>query len=187
MSGEKHCVVFAIAVGLGVLGPASTAWPQTGGYDYEYEGGYVKPCSLEGVNPAYHPEIFANPTAARGYGFAHAELPRRSRSSGDGNRRERKPKRVTPPQDRSGQDLPQDRQKGVNIPGDGPGRCARNGAGGAGHQQAFISVRLKTASPVPVIRENVISCLHDRVARVAALGVVRLRRLVGQGAGPKRS
>ena len=72
MSGEKHCVVFAIAVGLGVLGPASTAWPQTGGYDYEYEGGYVKPCSLEGVNPAYHPEIFANPTAARGYGFARS-------------------------------------------------------------------------------------------------------------------
>lgn len=35
-----------------------------------------------------------------------------------------------------------------------------------------------TASSVSVIRENVISCLHFCVAREAALGVVRLRRLV---------
>jgi len=41
-------------------------------------------------------------------------------------------------------------------------------------------------SPVPVIRKHVISCLHDRVAREAALGVVPLRRLVSQGAGPER-
>jgi hypothetical protein len=33
-------------------------------------------------------------------------------------------------------------------------------------------------SPLPVLRENVISCLHYRVAREPALGVVRLRRLV---------
>jgi hypothetical protein len=66
MSGEKHFVTFAIAVGLGVLGPASTAWAQ---YDYEYQGGYVKPCSLDGVNPAYHLEIFGNPAAAREFGF----------------------------------------------------------------------------------------------------------------------
>src|SRR5205823_14996350 len=38
-------------------------------------------------------------------------------------------------------------------------------------------------SPLPVVRENVISCLHDRVAREPALGVVPLRRLVSQGAG----
>ena len=72
MSGEKHFIAFAIAVSLGVLGPASTAWAQDGGYDYEYEGGYVKPCSLVGVNPAYHPEIFGNPAAAREYGFAQS-------------------------------------------------------------------------------------------------------------------
>ena len=40
-----------------------------------------------------------------------------------------------------------------------------------------------TASPVPVLRENVISCLHERMARKPALGVVRLRWLVSQGAG----
>jgi hypothetical protein len=72
MNGGKHFIAFAIAVSLGVFGPASTAWAQVGGYDYEYEGGYVKPCSLVGVNPAYHPEIFANPAAAREYGFAQS-------------------------------------------------------------------------------------------------------------------
>jgi hypothetical protein len=72
MSGEKHFIAFAIAVSLGVLGAASTAWAQSGGYDYEYEGGYVKPCSLDGVNPAHHPEIFANPAVAGGYGFAQS-------------------------------------------------------------------------------------------------------------------
>jgi hypothetical protein len=72
MSGEKHFVAFAIAFSLGVFGPAAAAWAQTGGYDFEYEGGYVKPCSLDGVNPAYHPEIFANPAVAREYGFAQS-------------------------------------------------------------------------------------------------------------------
>ena len=46
--------------------------------------------------------------------------------------------------------------------------------------------RIDTASPVPVIRENVISCLRHRVAREPALGVVPLRRLVSQGAGSER-
>ena len=32
-------------------------------------GGAVMPCSLDGVNPVYHPDIFGNPTAARSYGF----------------------------------------------------------------------------------------------------------------------
>jgi hypothetical protein len=35
-----------------------------------------------------------------------------------------------------------------------------------------------SASPLPVSRENIIFCLHFRVAREPALGVVRLRRLV---------
>jgi hypothetical protein len=70
MSGEKHFIAFAIVVSLGVLGSATTAWAQAGGYDFEYEGGYVKPCSLDGVNPAYHPDIFGTPAAAREFGFA---------------------------------------------------------------------------------------------------------------------
>jgi hypothetical protein len=32
-------------------------------------GGFVIPCSLVGVNPAYHPRIFADPGVARQYGF----------------------------------------------------------------------------------------------------------------------
>ncbi len=33
-------------------------------------GGSVVPCSLNGVNPVHHPEIFGNPAvAAREYGF----------------------------------------------------------------------------------------------------------------------
>src|SRR5580658_1887304 len=39
------------------------------------------------------------------------------------------------------------------------------------------------ASPVPVIREDVISHLHACVAREPALGIVPLRRLVSHGAG----
>src|SRR5262249_30639509 len=40
-------------------------------------------------------------------------------------------------------------------------------------------------SPLSVIRENVISLLHYRVAREPALSVVRLRWLVSLGARPK--
>ncbi len=39
---------------------------------YYYQGcrGFVVPCSLDGVNPAYHPSIFGNPRVAREqYGF----------------------------------------------------------------------------------------------------------------------
>jgi hypothetical protein len=40
---------------------------------YEYRGGFVKPCSLDGVNPAHHPGIFGNPAFARSiYGFVQS-------------------------------------------------------------------------------------------------------------------
>jgi hypothetical protein len=32
-------------------------------------GGYVIACSLDSVNPVYHPRIFGNPAVAREYGF----------------------------------------------------------------------------------------------------------------------
>src|SRR5262249_25354647 len=41
-------------------------------------------------------------------------------------------------------------------------------------------------SPPPVVREHVISCPHDGVAREPALGVVRLRWLVGRGGRRER-
>lgn len=40
--------------------------------DRNYRGGYVKPCSLDGVNPVYHPDIFGNPAAARSFGFVRS-------------------------------------------------------------------------------------------------------------------
>ena len=38
MRGQKHCVVFAMLVGLGTLVPGSAAWAG-GGYNYEQDGG----------------------------------------------------------------------------------------------------------------------------------------------------
>jgi hypothetical protein len=35
-------------------------------------GGSVVPCSLDGVNPARHPEIFGNPAVAASYGFVRS-------------------------------------------------------------------------------------------------------------------
>jgi hypothetical protein len=32
-------------------------------------GGSVRPCSLDGVNPAHHPQIFGNAATAREFGF----------------------------------------------------------------------------------------------------------------------
>ncbi len=40
--------------------------------DREDKGGAITPCSLDGVNPAYHPKIFGNPAVARSYGFIKA-------------------------------------------------------------------------------------------------------------------
>jgi hypothetical protein len=68
MGGKKAFVVLAIGTALGVLGTSSAAWSF---FDGRYDrGGFVKPCSLDGVNPAYHPDIFGNPPLARAvYGF----------------------------------------------------------------------------------------------------------------------
>jgi hypothetical protein len=75
MKGQKHCVVFAMLVGLGALVLGSAAWAG-GGYDYEQDGGNwggsVKACSLAGVNPVHHPEIFGNPAVARSMGFVQS-------------------------------------------------------------------------------------------------------------------
>ena len=69
MRGRKAAVVLAaVAAVLGVLGTSSAAWSYYDGRTFR--GGFVKPCSLDGVNPVYHPEIFGNPALARSvYGF----------------------------------------------------------------------------------------------------------------------
>jgi hypothetical protein len=70
MSTKSTVVVTAIAVALGLVGTASASDRQD---DRNKErGGFVVACSLSGVNPVYHPEIFGNPAVARSYGFVRA-------------------------------------------------------------------------------------------------------------------
>jgi hypothetical protein len=65
MSGKKSFIALAVATGLGVVGAASVALAQDAAGT-----GSVSPCSLAGVNPADHPNIFGNPEVARQqYGF----------------------------------------------------------------------------------------------------------------------
>jgi hypothetical protein len=60
-------VASAIAIALGFAGVASANDRDN---DRTRErGGSVIPCSLDGVNPVYHPEIFGNAAVARSYGF----------------------------------------------------------------------------------------------------------------------
>jgi hypothetical protein len=64
--------VLAIFAVLGGLVAATSAWSQIAGIPRE--GGFVKPCSLDGVNPVYHPEVFGNRAVAlREYGFVQSK------------------------------------------------------------------------------------------------------------------
>jgi hypothetical protein len=36
-------------------------------------GGSVRPCSLDGVNPVHHPQIFGNAASAREFGFVRSD------------------------------------------------------------------------------------------------------------------
>ena len=70
MIGNRVFVALAVTTAMGVLG-AAPAMASKDDIDTRGErGGSVMPCSLSGVNPAVHPEIFGNPAvAARQYGF----------------------------------------------------------------------------------------------------------------------
>jgi hypothetical protein len=71
MSGNRAFVaLLAITTMLGVLASAAWAWDD----DYWWrKRGFVIPCSLVGVNPLYHPDIFGNPAVARDmYGFVRS-------------------------------------------------------------------------------------------------------------------
>ena len=68
MTGNKAFVVIAITTALGILGTAFAAASDHNG-NQERPRSYVVPCSLVGVNPAYHPDIFGNPAVAKAYGF----------------------------------------------------------------------------------------------------------------------
>jgi hypothetical protein len=60
MTARKSFIVGAISVTLGIVGVSSAF----------AEVGRVRPCSLHGVNPVHHPEVFKDPeTAKEHYGF----------------------------------------------------------------------------------------------------------------------
>jgi hypothetical protein len=56
-------------IALAALLMFGTASAALAGDQTDERGGYVMPGSLDGVNPAYHPGIFGNPSVARSYGF----------------------------------------------------------------------------------------------------------------------
>jgi hypothetical protein len=70
MTRDKAFVVIAITTALGILGTASAAASDRDGRGVPR--GYVVPCSLNGVNSVYPPDIFGDPAAARSFGFVRS-------------------------------------------------------------------------------------------------------------------
>jgi hypothetical protein len=71
MNRKKKTFV-AIAMTAVLLSASSAAWAAMEEGDKSNQGGSVNPCSLDGVNPAHHPEIFGNPAVAASYGFVRS-------------------------------------------------------------------------------------------------------------------
>ena len=72
MTERKAFVALVVTTAvLGILGAASAAANDRGD-ERSRERGSVRPCSLDGVNPVFHPEIFGNPAAAAAYGFVRS-------------------------------------------------------------------------------------------------------------------
>jgi hypothetical protein len=71
MSEKKVLVALAVVTALGMLGAASAVANDRSDNRGE-KGGAVQRCSLDGVNPVHHPEIFGNAAAAASFGFVQA-------------------------------------------------------------------------------------------------------------------
>ena len=68
---KKAFVAFTVVTALGMLGAASAVANERDDNRGE-RGGSVVRCSLDGVNPAQHPEVFGNAATAASYGFVQA-------------------------------------------------------------------------------------------------------------------
>ena len=68
MRVKRALALSAAITALGVVGSASALANQNRDRDRD-RGGFVTPCSLVGVNPAYHPEVFSSAAVAAQYGF----------------------------------------------------------------------------------------------------------------------
>jgi hypothetical protein len=71
MNTRKALVALAAITTLGILDAAALAGTEREDHGQD-RGGAVVPCSLAGVNPAHHPEIFGNAAAAKSFGFVQA-------------------------------------------------------------------------------------------------------------------
>jgi hypothetical protein len=70
MSGKSAIIMFAASAAMVVLGVVAAA---ASDHEQMNDRDRVRPCSLDGVNPVYHPEIFGNPAIARAYyGFVRS-------------------------------------------------------------------------------------------------------------------
>jgi hypothetical protein len=69
--GSRTFVALAVTAALGILGAASAAASEHNDHGRE-RGGSVVPCSLDGVNPVHHPEIFGNAATAQSFGFVQS-------------------------------------------------------------------------------------------------------------------
>jgi hypothetical protein len=72
-SGQKAFITLAIIAAVGFLGTTSAAWSKFDIYDRNHQGTFVIPCSLDGINPVWHSDIFGNPAVARAYGFIQSK------------------------------------------------------------------------------------------------------------------
>jgi hypothetical protein len=74
MNGKKAFVALSVGA-LGIFGVLAAAFGA--GMDREprepRQPGAVMPCSLDGINPAYHPQVFGNAASARELGFVQAK------------------------------------------------------------------------------------------------------------------
>jgi hypothetical protein len=71
MIGNKTLSTLLLATALGALAVTSAVASDRSNSRSD-RGGYVLPGSLDGVNPAYHPDIFGNPAVAAAYGFVQS-------------------------------------------------------------------------------------------------------------------
>jgi hypothetical protein len=67
----KIALIGLIATTAVVASPAPSLAGMGDGGDHMGGGGVVR-CSLDGINPAHHPEIFGNPAVAASYGFVRS-------------------------------------------------------------------------------------------------------------------
>lgn len=72
MSGNRTLIAMSAAIALGIFGAASAAQANDSGENNM--GGSVRPGSMDGVNPVFHPGWFGQ-TSSAGNAYGYAPLP----------------------------------------------------------------------------------------------------------------